>query len=417
MSKGYRQRRNKKIPSPQPTATSLAEENLRELNKTLIGAIKQKEVEISSLKRNVEKLSSKDQTIGSILQENQYLTRKLEDLRREYDDLKESNKMEEIKLMRRVCDMEGRLDIVALEHTRALAVWNKEKGFLQGHIRKIYTESKKERDAWGEQKKALEDTASRLQKSLRESQEEKDKLLENLSILGRNNEVLARNYVKERDENRKTGVDLAQARRVIQILFNELNRCRDDLKEENKGREVFRHKISSMEAECQSLRDENAVMKSQFGKLRESGAWTGVILDRQENVIQHLRESLREEKNRVKDANGMVDKCLEQLAAERGQTDTLNADLMMSREKNNIFLEELEELRRNKNEFEEITREHKALKDSSAQTHRELQLLIGRHAELQADNQSLRKAYSILQQDMTTAMVRLRKGIGMIKSI
>lgn len=433
MSKGCRQRRNKNIPSPQPNATSLTEENLRDLNKTLIGALKEKEAEISSLKENLEELSiansrdrshaikcmeSKDQTIANILHQKEYLAGKVEDMRCAYDNIKESSKTAETKLLHSICELEGRLDIVALEYTSALEGWNKEKGFLQGYIRQIYMERKKERETWEEQKMALDDSISRLQLSLKEWQEENERLSENLSMLRRNNEVLARNYMKVRDGNEKMDGDLTQARTTIQILFNALIKCRDDLAEEKKGREVCRDAISSMEADLRSLKNENMIIKTSFDKAKESGAWTGVLLDRQDSTVRHLKESLAEERSRLKDANTRVDKCLEQLEAERAKACILNADLRMTREKGARRLVEVEEeLVLKKNEIEEIMRERNALKDDNAQAQGEMELLRGRHAQLQAENECLGKGYSNLQQDMTRRMMHIRKGIGLIKSI
>lgn len=465
-------------------------ENLRRLNTELMGKLNESKKANASMKEDYaqleetsakqrdesmaetrllkESLNSKDQMIHSLSMHKENLTRELRRWKRMHQEFRDSSLSMERRMMYRLCDMEEKCGRILLECTTRMKEFQKKNESLEKDVK-----------TYQEQKEKCQSACTRLSQ-------------ENIALKG------AVTKHGRRDES--ADKDLAEARRAIEFLFPRWKENKEEngklrekvcslefqlkqLREEReivksdfdkqkeisslgiaqgiKDKEKLQESVSSLEEELAGLRNEHEITKSKFNKLRDSGAWTGVLLQRQEDRIVHLTNCLREERSRVKDMGVNTGRFMDHLDLERRGRSSLSRELDIAhQEKKDLtndlvslrreqmgwtnfvkwfhqghtdalsevgvgsFLEDIERIKTHimemEKDMEELhhngTHAHEICKKNLYEAIAEMEVLKERNGKLNKENESLKDSYSALQQNMAKRMVSLKNHFQFLKS-
>lgn len=444
MSKG---RRNREISYRQENDKEV--NLLRELNSDLVVKILGMRRQIVVLTKEnehfcamrdrdaAEKSQLQDERIRSMVSENTELKRELRVMECRYEELEGKTDTRERRMMYKLCDMERRYEESLLLHMKMASSFKEEKESIQEEIKRILDEESQDRRAWKEREEALESIVFSLQQGLRTVAEERENAENTCLQLKRNNGVLSSHIVREDGMRRKAEEDLAHSRKAMEALFFALKTSRDDLDAKHKEMNAMEERVRSLEGELSASNKDHAVTRAKFENLKESGGWTGVLLNRQDDRIAHLTESLMEERRRVKEVGSTMKKCMDHLTAERRDKEDAMLDLRRLHEESKVLAQGLMSAREDLGVKELKTREleHRvqalrkqaeafkccadkeelrSLEGRLCEAQKESEVLRVNNEELQRENESIRRDHFTLQTDMKERMVKLKKAFSMM---
>lgn len=445
MSKG---RRNREISYRQEKDKEV--KILRELNSHLIARMEGMHSQIMLLAKENEHARAMSDTYGKhksrieeerltyMASENAELRRQLHFMGCKYKELEAKGAATERGMMYKLCDMERRHEESLMVCMKMASSFQEEKMAIQEENKRILEKNSEDRRAGKEREEKLERIVCSLKQDLRTVLEERENSERACLQLKNNNKVLARHIIKEDDMRKKGEEDLKGARKAIEALFSALRTRTDDLDAGQKERKTMEERIRSLEGELRASERDHAITRTKFENLKESGAWTGVLLNRQDDRIAHLTESLLEERRRVKDTSSRVEKCMDQLTAERREKNATMLDLSRLHEERRVLMQGLVSAREDLGDKElkiqglelqvqALRNEVEALKCSAekeevrilvgrlCEAQKESEVLLAHNGELGRENESIKHEYLTLKREMKERMVKLKKTFLMIE--
>lgn len=468
-------------------------ENLRRLNTELLGRLNECKNANVSLKKDYAELAesfrkredesaTKDDMVHSLSAQNEKLSAELHQLKRIQEELRCSSLYKEREMMFRFCDSEEKCRNVVLECTGRMTGFKKENERLVLAMEKLHEDKIKEEADMKINIGRLHDSIHSMEQELSACREQKEEFQNACARLVQENNALKGRILKRGGGDANVDKDLGEARRAIEFLFprwkgsteenaklrRELCSLESQIAELRKERELaksasekMQELISSLEGELAGVRQEHELTRSRLDKLKDSGAWTGVLLQRQDDRIAHLNSCLEEERAKVKDMGLNMGKLMDHLELEIKGRDYLNCDLRMARKDNKDLSDSMASLQREQmrwtnfvkwfhqrhaNKFPEATlgsfpedietiktrvmemeEEMKELRDNGTKTREnhekslsealaEMEIIRERDGELEKQNAALKNSYSALHQGMAKRMVSLRNHFGILKS-
>lgn len=446
-----------------------------------------------------EESKSKNDTIRSLSLDKDSLNAEVRVLREMHKDLKDSALAGERKMMYKICDMDDKCNNIHFEYTCKMSEWQKEKHELERCLEKLHHDKRMEDEAYEMRTSRSHGIISSLEEELKKSKAQKELAEKSLSILREENMTLQQEITKQRERDGEKRMDFTQARKEsVQTMAKKIRENREpqeapsselqiaDLKMEharvkwefdrlNGEKGKLQEEVSSLKYQLTEARKERALTNTKFERLKESGAWTGLLMQRQDERIRHLVGCLEEERSRMKDMGVNTGRLLEHLGSERRERDSLNNELSKANRAKKDLADRLlslemecEDLRRDSlrsqqlhsqigalegekkswNDFmswfqgrpakkhpeihggdsleviesmkvqimkmEEGINNHDILKERLSQAQSELRVLKEKVGELDSQNESLGHRYSALHEDMRKRMVALKNHLGLL---